>query len=254
MSVTFVLSTGRTGSVFLKTALAKCDRVTVAPSGFRHEAQRYVQWQQRSLRRGKLRHHLPMGAWWRWKLYLKRRPLIGRRAHFVEINNALFPLIPELRRAFPGARVIHLIRDPRTFLVSALNRGWALSVHDRRMRASDWGEMSRREWKRLSAVEQLSWFWLRVNRLILDAEPSVTIRFEDLFAPERPGFQQLLDAMGISWDFGSAVSFERVNHTRVSYVPPWEEWPEAWQAEARRAFEEAERDLRVSRWYPDLLG
>lgn len=157
---------GPHGLIFLKSAFAaRPDLFTVAKSGFRHEALRCLRWRNGTLRKSRLRHHLPLGAYYGSKYSLSRRwAMRGRGKHFLEVNNYLFPMLPEVSSAFPKARLVHIIRDPRTFLVSAMNRGWFLSVHGEWMGAPDLGEMTRTEWRALAPHQQLSWYWLRTNR------------------------------------------------------------------------------------------
>ena len=95
---TLVLSTGRTGSIFLKGAFgSRPDLFTVAESGYRQEALRYLRWKHRVLRKTSFRHRMPVGTYYRWKYYSRRRAaMLGGGARFIEINNYLFPMIAEI--------------------------------------------------------------------------------------------------------------------------------------------------------------
>jgi hypothetical protein len=179
----------------------------------------------------------------------------GAKERVVEVNNYIFPVLPELRRAFPEARIVHIIRDPRTFLPSALNRGWGLNPHDPRMTPVHTGEMKKDAWKDLTAVKKLCWYWLRTNAMILAAPPVATIPFEKIFGGDHSGFGDILEALGVARDFQAQVDFDaKTNQTPVSYIPGWKGWREEWKEECRPYFEAAEKEIGVRRWYPDLLS
>ena len=256
MTATFVLSTGRTGSVQLAASLRRHPALRVERSprpNMRSEAIRYAQWRHGGFARDAWRSGLPLGLWYRAELGVSRRARMRDPARrYVEINNYL---LPELRRAVPGARVIQLVRDPRTFIPSALNRGWCLSRHDRRLTAVHTGELSREGWKALAPAAQLAWYWLRANAEIEAAAPAAVIPYERLFGGDREGLRELLEALGVAADFAERLDpGERANATRVAYVPRWEDWEPDWRAACRPWLERAERELGVARLYPDLLA
>jgi hypothetical protein len=258
-SMTFILSTGRIGSIFLAQQLKRHPQLRLEMSAhpsFRYESFRYLKWRHRAFGNGAYRQWLPLGFYYRRRLAASRRRLLrGGREHFVEINNYLFPMLPELKRAFPSAGIIHIIRDPRTFLPSALNRGWGLNPHDPRMTPLLTGEMTKNEWKGLSAVAKMCWYWLRTNAMIQEAGPVATITFERVFGNDHSGLGDLLEAIGVSRDFQEQVDFkQKTNQTPVAYVAGWKDWPREWKEECRPYFERAEKEFTVTRWYPDLLN
>ncbi len=256
-STTFILSTGRIGSIFIAKQLDRHPDLMVKRSPHhRKESFRYLQWRHRAFKSVSLRQWLPFGLYYRWKLLLMRKSaMLDPRKHYVEVNNYIFPLLPELVRAFPRAKLVHVIRDPRTFIPSALNRGWSLNLHDPRMKPFHSGEMTRKEWKALTGIQQTAWYWLRTNEMILDAGPQTTITFESVFKGDHSGFSGILDAIGVPREFTESVEFGRkTNITREFYIPRWEDWENGWREACRPFFERAEEKFRVSRFYPDLLS
>jgi hypothetical protein len=105
---------------------------------------------------------------------------------FLEANNRLFSLAIPLHRAFPGARFIHLHRDGRQAVRSAMSRPdveeyLATNV---RFRGSLAGRTGQRPFERFCH------YWNNINRRILDdlaaLEPhvgaSLSLRFSDLIS------------------------------------------------------------------------
>lgn len=255
-SITFILSTGRIGSIFLAKQLDKHPELLVKRSPHhRKDSFRYLEWCNRAFGSGSYRQRLPLGAYYRWKFAAARRRTMNRwDGHYVEVNNYIFPLLPELKRAFPEANLVHVIRDPRTFIPSALNRGWCINRHDPRMKAFHTGEMTKDAWKTLTGAQQLAWYWMRTNAMILEAGPDMTILSETFFADDHKGFGDILDAIGVSRDFVNEVEFDnRTNTTKEFYVPKWEEWRQEWKDGCMPYFEEADRLFGATRFYADLL-
>ena len=254
--MTFVLSTGRIGSIFLAKQLDRHPDLLIKRSPHhRTESFRYLRWRNHAFKNWTCRQWLPFGRYYRWKLAsIRRKTMRGSNQHYVEVNNYVFPLYPELKRAFPSAKLIHVIRDPRTFLPSALNRGWCLNPHDPRVKPFHTGEMTKDEWKMLTGAQQLAWYWTHTNSMIQDFEPDATIRFEKIFRGDHSGFGDMLDVIGVPRDFEKAVEFgEKTNRTREFYVPSWENWQPEWREACRPFFDRAEKEFQVSRFYPDLL-
>ena len=255
-SVTFILSTGRVGSIFLAKQLSKHPELIVRRGPhYRKESFRYLQWCNKAFNRSKIRQYLPLSLWYQWRLILSRWSLTHKRScRYVEVNNYIFPFLPEIRKAFPKGRVIHIIRDPRKFIASALNRGWCLNRNDLRMKAFHTGEMPKRQWKKLSGVQQLAWYWMRTNEIILNAKPEATVTFESIFSDNHEGFAKILDIIDVSHDILNQIQFDtKTNETRNFYVPKWNKWKPEWRESCRPYFQEAERLFKVTRFYPDLL-
>src|SRR5690606_37512343 len=96
--------------------------------------------------------------------------------------------------------VIHIIRNPFDWIISAYNRpakdktGKVFAKYGVEsnwpFKATDFsGEESRIDWKHASPIERLAWAWEFKNRRILDGMARMTrahtVRFEDIFENER---------------------------------------------------------------------
>lgn len=108
-----------------------------------------------------------------------------RRLVEFEANNRLFAFAPLLKRAFPDARFIHLHRDPRGDLVSAVNKDDWPTVMTRARRLRYTSALSGPPG--LDAVERSCHYWNNINRRIADdlealGETVLSLKFSDLVA------------------------------------------------------------------------
>jgi hypothetical protein len=116
------------------------------------------------------------------------RPLI------VESNGQWWPLLRELHEVWPQAKVIVIIRDPRDWVRSWMNKKGRYDRHDwvsrlppgrltpERVGDSAWKD----RWPDLGTFGQLAWEWSFLNRRMLSAISGASyarvFRFEDIFA------------------------------------------------------------------------
>lgn len=117
----------------------------------------------------------------RWYLSRLDRPA------YLEANNRLFALAPALQIAYPGAAIIHVVRDGRAVVRSGLARGW-YGPADRfpRLAATDFADDPWREaWAGWGAFEKNAWLWQKHNAIIRAGAAGADyhlFRFEALFA------------------------------------------------------------------------
>ncbi len=144
---------------------------------------------------------------------------------YIESNPYLSLLIPVIKNVFEDYRILHIIRDGREWLRSAMNRGvydsilfrhfsfmipvFRIFAYDKyslprykkinlgnyirdawRIRAVDFkNDPYNSKWRYMSRFEKLAWFWAKINDLIYttikDDDKALTIRFEDLFNKEK---------------------------------------------------------------------
>lgn len=102
---------------------------------------------------------------------------------YCESDQNLFNLSHLLLQIAPKSRFLHLIRDGREFVASAMHRQW-FSEKDLndclysepldsrwswyRLRGSRTGDFSKEVWERLSQFEKCCWYWKYVNEAIED--------------------------------------------------------------------------------------
>ena len=188
----------------------------------------------------------------RWKMKLVWHMLKGRemthcdRDFFIDSNNHLYALVVQAPELYPDLKVIHIVRDPRTYVRSHLN--WAAQRRKSYI-ANYWipfwqpnafllGEMSWGKWRSLAKLARFGWIWDFKNRymarLAQTDVPYLCVRFEDFFGGPEPTlyFNEMLHFIGLPEVGNVDDRFERpLNHTETRTFPKWPDWTAAQCAE-----------------------
>jgi hypothetical protein len=240
-----VVSTGRTGTKALATHLGACYPQVVAlheppPTRFllRRTANRFLCGR---LSRDELVKIL--------REY-RAQPLTGpTQTLYVESNPGLAGFLDAFPDVFPDFQVLHVVRDPRTYIPSALN--WGVFRGVKGMFAK-WlpfwlpkPEIARADarvvWRQLSPVEKLAWHWQFINEHLnrgrqMYPDRYHVIRFEDLFARDGSGLADAVRWMGLPATEGLALAAnsENVNASRPGRAVKWRDWPDTDKRAALR--------------------
>ena len=183
----FVLSAGRTGTVFLSRILDS------KLGGLRcvHEPRP----SRLTLMMGNLRNRTGIGTRLIHEVF--RRALAKRLAHlspgdrYVEINPMLCPITDVLVALDAPLRVVHLVRDPRTWVRSIRSfkaSGLRRHVIDYVPIATPFPPSRPRGWRHLDASQKALWRWRFCNEQILKLRSSsdayACVRYEDLLGDD----------------------------------------------------------------------
>lgn len=226
----FVVSTGRTGTQFLARFFAELG------ADARHEPGPF--W-LRNLSNAYVSGHVSSG---RVAGILRRTRPRTSKTLYVESSCLVFGLVQPILDTFPEAAVVHVVRDPRTYVRSAMDWG----VHRpggrplnlmpfRRLSPAHFAPRSlstRLEWARSGQFERVCWNWLALNRAIrLQGEGQsrfTTVRFEDIFDRERgfPGLRAIASVANVevSDDALERFGVRPVNAARRREFPAWDDW------------------------------
>lgn len=167
----------------------------------------------------------------------------------LEANTQYADLADLLPRAFPGANVIFVVRDPRDWARSMLHhpagifgrhdlRGW---IPRMRLRPHDTGEADlARRWRRMPRFEKVAWSWAARHRAILPriaGDPRVRLlRYEDILgsAGREERFREMLefatrfpDGSSARIDFDPALLARRSHASPADGFPGWRRWDPA---------------------------
>lgn len=219
----FIVSTGRTGTGFVTRLVNQ-----TTENGFGlHEPSPAFRRRSRKL----MSDPFALSHLWYFKLTRHRLLTRKRTDWYVESNFQLFAAVPLLRRAFPGAVVVHILRDPRDVATSYLNRyRYVCSDHITPCDVPD--DPNREAWKDWNPVQKLAWYWMTVVQHVDNQKPDLTVRFEDIFGGKKDGAFQLLDALpGLRYDRDMVyrVLDEKVNVNEKTFFPDFPDWPKQWQ-------------------------
>lgn len=160
----------------------------------------------------------------------------------VESNYQWFGLLPGLRRAYPKAKVVGVIRDPREWVRSAINFGGRRDDRDMVERTGqqritpamigdhEWEE----HWGALSTFEKLCWDWKTIYGLIDDFaqcdDACRLYRYEDVFdLDDADTLKDLLRFIAThpdrTYDCNlSAPTLSQRRNASVGDADPWARW------------------------------
>lgn len=232
----FVVGTGRSGTATLAALLDGVPGCRVA-----HESSPLLLDEVTAFLRGTLAHRDLVDL-----LRRTRQPdVIGGTTLSGEANQRLSFVLPALTEAFPGARIVWLIRDGRAAVASMHHRLW---YHPReatlrppavrpwaenRISADQVDDLPREAWARLDRFARCCWYWSYTNRLIERvrsqlAVPVMSLRLEDL-AGSVPALWSFLGL--------SVRPPERLPHANPASGGSPLDW-RLWSRRQRRVFEQ----------------
>ena len=230
-----IISTGRTGTIFLARLFADLYPADVA-SYHERGASRPIQ----ILTHLHFSHLFPKsGLKFTWKLLKGDEIASCEKKFHIDANNFLYGLASLAPELYPNLKVIHIVRDPRTYVTSQLN-------FSRQKRTSFianylvpfWqpnpfiiGELPLNKALGFTRFEKYCWIWNFKNRIMEGLENSPTpylrVRFEDLFNTNNPEelFGKITDFIGLPRATGIRDRFrEPANTSSKTDFPEWPEW------------------------------
>ena len=182
--VTFILSTGRTGTQFFSRYLTDtCQGMLCLHEPF---PSRRFKWYSNFYLTNRLSKQL-IG-----KQYIAKRKKVLEDPEinqYVESSNFLFGCVEPVKEFIPGLSVLHIIRHPITYTRSHLNKGFWSGIKGFTARnIPGWLEFLDPEIKRSGdPVLILMARWIYVNRVLYSCRNKVNYlnkRFEDIFSSE----------------------------------------------------------------------
>lgn len=193
----YVLSAGRTGTVFLSRLLnRKLDGVTAVhePAETRYQ-----------MMLANLRNQYGLGRSMLKSIFEPARTLRmqSARGAYVEINPFLCPMTDLLPKPDHALRVVHIVRDPATWAAS-------ITTHKASMRFRpfiDYVPFARPNpsprppgWRQLGEYERALWRWTwcndRIGQLRSECEAYAFVRYEDLFTNGYSSRSEALEKIG----------------------------------------------------------
>lgn len=233
MKLAFILSSGRTGTQFLAHYLSR----NFAKVDARHEPPpaRLLRVAAHARLAGRLSDGPAIRLLHRKRRQLERRG--GAHSHYVESNPFLATLADLVIRIFPAAHILHIVRDPRDYLRSALNHGMGSGVKGLANRwlphwypdvATPLGLRPPLDWRETAAAQ-----WTLVNRVLEAAcedHPHYhRLHYEAIFAEDGSG----LDALCRQLELDPADSLQALrpgdamNQGRLGVAQGWRDWDRA---------------------------
>ena len=123
--------------------------------------------------------------------------------HYIETSPQSTFLAPAIRRVFPDAKFLHIIRHPADIIRSGMRRGWfGGQSNDCTRIFPNKGEYKDR-WASMNQFEKNVWLWSETNRWIVDFMDSDTagsghcIKAEDIFSAEQHALEVFYNTIGV---------------------------------------------------------
>lgn len=214
MRCSFIVSTGRTGTQSLARIL---DQISHGEVAAYHEPSPSRIFRVLSTLRaaGLVSNRLAMALIKRCRTNLVYG---GSHSVYVESNNFLFGLCDLLVAQFEDVRILHIVRDPRTYTESHLRHGVFRGIKGIISRFFPYwlikprhlGIKTDKSWLIMSQHERLFWFWSLVNRVIGKGCENLgqryrVVRYEDLFS-DKELFVDVLLWLGMPKKLAGAAS------------------------------------------------
>jgi hypothetical protein len=222
----YILSAGRTGTVFLESFLVNhCPGVTAV-----HEPPPSRQ----HLMLANLRNDWGLcGGLLAWHFQRSRlQRLAARGSAYVEINPHLCPLADLLPDPARPLRVVHMVREPASWAASML--GFKASTRFRSIIdyipfATPYPAPRPPGWSGLPQAEKVLWRWNWCNERLLELKLLTPhyclVRYEDLFGDggkREQALRRILATLGLGGDLplNTAAFAERHNPAAAEAAPP----------------------------------
>ena len=239
----FILSTGRTGTVYLADIL---NQVAGVHAVHEPKPSRVLNAWTTAFLEGHVSTSFMAAA-----LYRKRRKTLGQvhAARYVESNNFIAGFADALPLLFEHPTVIHLVRDPRDFVTSLTNRGDDVGIRKFFNKyVPYWAYVPKGTKKReLTALTRAAHRWVAINQY-LDTFGSAYddyhfFTFEEAFDRKNPqAITPLLQAIGLSKKEINGIDFsakprqdtarlrlldkpiDSTNRSKHEHMQPWQKW------------------------------
>lgn len=227
----FILSSGRTGTKFLAEFFNTNTPDVVA----RHEPP--PSYHLRMLSNARAAGVAP-----RWlmvaALRLSRPTLTRLRGTlYIESNPFLYGFVDALPEVTPDPIIIHIVRDPRTYVASAINHGGSTGLKAAATALVPFWFPPVRSvpgvGKNPGPVELFAGEWALVNRLLAERGGSLpgyhVLRFEDIFDQTNSGLRQLCEILGVDYpgEAGPVSAQEKINAGQLKLMGGWPTWDQA---------------------------
>ena len=218
-NIFFILSIGRSGTQFLSALLNQSPQAYVVHEPVRKDFKAYIK-----------AFHDETDAE-KYIIRFRKKNIYARASKknistYGEVNSVLRRHGPALKRSFPDAHIIHLIRDGRAMVRSAMSR---LTMTERDPNTQgispSTGDPWRDKWPHMSRFERICWYWDIENRY-LNKHIERSIQFEKIVSSYDYFKNNLLGPLNleINKDIWDTETRAPQNITKEHVFSHWTEW------------------------------
>lgn len=215
----FILSLGRSGSMFLADLLNKDENNLVLHEPTRLDFLAYIQAFQ-----GAMTNYDYISEF-RKKLIFYRNNL-SELSQYGEVNSLLRRHPQTIRQNIPNVKLFHLVRDGRDVVRSMMAR-WTYTAKDpfANLIRPKPGEKFYNNWPEMNRFEKLCWYW-RIENEHLDEMIGNPFHFEKLISDYHYLKENLLDPLELNIsqkDWLDKINVPK-NSTTKHTIPHWKKW------------------------------
>lgn len=229
---TFIISTGRTGTKFFAKFFNQVYDFKALHEPNPDFIKYSIEFAKKDIKIKEAEDHI--------KNYRKAifRDLKRRNIHnYIESNNRLFSLIKPLRKIYPEAKIIHIVRDGRDYVRSGMGRDWYTSTDKRpRLKAKFLPEDSFFDkWEKMSRFEKICWRWQKKDNFIYSNLKNdnnyIRVKFEDIFKNRnKKGLYKIIKFVGLEKSkvepLIDKMLNKKINSSTNYKIPKWSHWSE----------------------------
>ena len=218
--VFFIVSTGRTATKWLSHLLNQIDGYLVTHEPVPEEAKAH------RIACENPESTIPYIMFRKREIYSRCRSLPGLYG-YGEVNGNLRRHILSISKIFPGAAIIHLVRDGRDVVRSVLSRTAFTEKHSvyNETFIQPTYELTAEAWLQLSRFEKFCWVWKAENEFIRKNTFFHT-RIEDITSSYALFKEQILEPLGLELEEDIwRVSLQHPKNVTKEYaIGSWDDW------------------------------
>jgi hypothetical protein len=147
---------------------------------------------------------------------------------YIESNNFLAGFAESLIDEFNEPLLIHVVRDPRTYIRSAINNGAASGLKGLANRFVPFAHLPLDSEAEHPEIMRSALYWNLLNGHLYKVGQGYSsyhrFRYEDLFIAGTTQFGRLTELVGAGRGEESVVAEEKVNQSPRNLMPSWAEW------------------------------
>ncbi|MGM0441608.1 MAG: sulfotransferase [Elusimicrobiota bacterium] len=230
INLNFLVSTGRTGTKFLARFFNKYSDTYALHEPRPDFLKEGIDFARGKLKEDRLKKILSGN---RQALFKKIKRL--KSEHYVESNNRLFSMLEPLKDIYPGARVVHIVRDGRDYVRSGMSRAWYKKQDTTyRLRADFFPKDPYYEkWDEMSRFQKICWRWQKkdgfIYRSLKNINNAITVKYEEIFNDDDfKGLHRIADYIEMDKDSTEKLVRDqmenKINATREYEIPHWRDW------------------------------
>lgn len=217
----FILSTGRTGTKFFAERLAAFEQIKAS-----HEPSpsRVLRFWTNAYIRGEVTK-IQMRD-----VFIKFRARLISRCNlqiYVESNNFMTGFSCILSDVLEDPKIIHIVRDPRTYITSAINKGADSGFKGFVNRYVPYAHLKADRSENYWQIKRSARYWQEVNTeldKLNNHNNYLCVRFEDLFKTDNNTMKKIAEYIGIEFKSNTLSTQRKINKSHLSLHSSWGHW------------------------------